>query len=107
LDELTSSQLSEWEAYDRLEPIGTHWQEYRESYLCSFLTNVVRQRYPEEGRPPVLTLPTDFMHVYDREELNAYIEQNKHKQSVEEMKQALLSIVGTKPKNRVRKPKTK
>jgi hypothetical protein len=112
LDVLTSSQLSEWLAYDQLEPIGSGWSDWRASYLCSFLTNVVGQLYGKEGEKPELTLPMDYMAVYDREDLKEQLISLKQKQSVEEMRRTMLAIAGTqnrreevKTRKRVIKPK--
>jgi hypothetical protein len=94
LDELTSVQLSEWEAYDRLEPIGTWWQDYRIAYLCSFFTNVVNQLYHKDGEPvPELQDVYDYMPVYDRSELKKTRQRGSKQQSVTEIKNTLLGLV--------------
>lgn len=55
LKQLSSPQLSEWEAYDRLEPVGRWGSDYRGAALLSLMTNV----HLKKGSP--LTKPQDFM----------------------------------------------
>lgn len=63
------------------------------AYLCSFLTNVTNSLYHEEGVEPVMTLPYDFMYIYDKEELQEMIEAQKKRQSIEQIKSAALAMV--------------
>jgi len=90
LDQLTSTQLSEWEAYDRLDPIGTWRDDFREAHLASLISNFVKSIYHDPQKPEIqesdLSTPADFMPVWDREaRKNKVIE----KQSADEMEQLL------------------
>ena len=98
LKSLTSEQLTEWEAYDKLDPIGKWRDELGFAMLSSLITNIVRQLYPEKGRQPILTAATDFMLKWGEE---AAQKPEPKKQSVDDMKQifhAIASVQGTKKK---------
>jgi len=89
LKSLTSEQLTEWEAYDRLDPIGKWRDELGFASLSSLIANIVKQLYPEKGRKPKLTTPMDFMMKWGE------VEEQKpepKKQSVEDMRQILMGI---------------
>jgi hypothetical protein len=86
LDQLTSKQLSEWEAYDRLDPVGKWRDDFRLAYLSSLLTNLTVSVYGKKGA--VMTNPIDFMLDWDVEGEGKQPKQ----QSVEEMKQILLGF---------------
>jgi len=100
LDELTSVQLSEWEAYDRLDPIGEWRADFRTASLISQVVNIARTIWGK--RSVEMTAPLDYMPEWDRSE------EEPKRQSVEEMKQILLGIAGTqnvRKKRRLDKPK--
>ena len=40
LDKLTSSQLAEWYAFDKLSPVGEQRADFRASYLAMTMTNL-------------------------------------------------------------------
>jgi hypothetical protein len=86
LDQITSSQLSEWEAYDKIDPIGKWRDEYSFAVLDSLIVNIVSRLYAKKGHTPKEVLPTEFMPNWSGEKKIA------RRQSVEEMKQALLSL---------------
>lgn len=65
LDVLTSKQLSEWQAYDRLDPIGSKGDDYRMAYLSSLIVNIAIQRFGKEGAQ--LTEVNDFIPEWDGE----------------------------------------
>jgi hypothetical protein len=89
LDELTSTQLSEWEAYDKIDPIGTWRDDYRMAYLACTIVNIVKQLYAEKSEKLKLLAPMDFMPVWDAEKLK---EIEEKPQDLNEMKNMLLSI---------------
>ncbi len=89
LDQLTSVQLSEWEAYDRLDPIGTWRDDIRIASLSSLITNITKALYPEKGVEPVMTTPMDFMVDWGTE---GDEEEDVPQQSVEEQKRILFGI---------------
>jgi hypothetical protein len=86
LDQITSTQLSEWEAYDKIDPVGSWRDDYRIAVLDSLIVNIVSKLYAKKGYSPKEVLPTDFMPSWAGEKR---IEQ---KQSVTDMKQVLMSI---------------
>jgi len=117
LDELTSRQLSEWEAYDRLDPIGEWRADFRMTYL---VTNILRALYGKEGVEMVV--PLDFMPKWDEDEsdektdiikswsVRGWVERKR--QTVEEMKQVVLSMKKQQDKRgerkrRINKPPSK
>lgn len=86
MDVLTSEQISEWEAYDKLDPIGSWRDDYRFAAFESLILNIVTTLYPAKGRTPKQVEPLDFMPNWDGSKRPV------KKQSVEEMKSALLGI---------------
>jgi adenine-specific DNA glycosylase len=86
LDQLTSEQLSEWEAFDRLDPIGKWRDEFNFAVLDSLIVNIVSRLYSKKGHTPREVSPTEFMPNWSGEKKIA------RKQSVEEMKQALMAL---------------
>lgn len=99
LRELTSAQLSEWQAYDRLDPIGTWRDDLRIASLESLITNIARSVYhdPKKGKLEHVS-PEDFMMKWGETEAQ---KPEPKVQSPEEMAQALRSIatvMGTRDK---------
>lgn len=84
MDQLTSAQLSEWEAYDRLDPIGKWRDDYSFAVLNALIVNIVNKLYGK-GKGKQYT-PNDFMPNWSGEKKSV------RTQSVEEMKQSLLNI---------------
>ena len=93
LKQLTSSQVSEWEAYDRLDPIGKWRDELGFASLSSLIVNIVRTIYAKKGTTPKDSTPTDFMMKwgYSAEEQKPEPKQ----QSVEDMKTIMEGIAST------------
>lgn len=85
MDELTASELAEWEAYAGLEPLETTRADYRMAVLASIVVNIARAIYGKKGAQ--MTSPEDFLPDWTGE-------RQRKGQSVEEMKQVLLSIAG-------------
>lgn len=94
MDQLTSRQISEWEAYDKIDPIGSWRDDFRLAKIESLITNIVQQLYAKKGTKPKLTTPLDYMPDWtgDRE-----VAEPK-KQSVEEMKEILMSFASSQNK---------
>jgi len=88
LDELTSVQISEWEAYDKIDPIGTWRDDFRMANLAAIITNIVNCLYSKKGSQLKLTTPLDFMPDWSNDKKEVSI-----KQSPEEMKESLLRFV--------------
>jgi hypothetical protein len=87
LGQLTSSQLSEWEAYDRLDPIGSWREDYRLAYITSVITNIATSVHGEKNAK--YSNPMDFMLNWDMED-NKEVEPEK--QSTEQQKEWLLNF---------------
>ena len=80
---LTASQLAEWEAYDRLEPIGGYRQDYMMGSVIKMILELAQAVYGRKGRTMSCT-PWDFVPWRpDAERVQV------KRQSVEEMKQVL------------------
>lgn len=99
LDYLTGPQLSEWEAYDTLDPIGKWRDEFSAASLSSLLANIAISTNAKKGTKPKLTTPMDFMPDWANE-LDK--ESSKKTQSTEDMKQMLMSLVSSSSKRKVR-----
>ena len=84
LDNLTSKQISEWEAYDRLDPIGEWREDFRLAYLSSLITNISISVHGKKGAK--LTQPIDFMLEWGKEKKEI------EKQSTDQIKEALMSF---------------
>ena len=89
---MTSAQLSEWEAYDRLDPVGSWRDDFRTASLMAHIVNVINALYAAKGATPKVSDPMDYMPNWDGEK-------RKKKQSVEEMKELLLGIAKNQNKN--------
>jgi hypothetical protein len=87
--ELTSEQLTEWIAYDRLDPIGKWRDELMFASLSSLIVNMAREilHDPKKGKPEHVN-PDEFMIKWGEE---GDVPEPK-KQSAEEMVQILKSI---------------
>lgn len=86
LEELTSSQITEWLAYNELEPIGEWRGDFRIAILCSVIVNLAGAAWGRKGKHKIAT-PADFMPDWGRRVIEPEVEQ-----SVEEMKQVVKSI---------------
>jgi hypothetical protein len=93
LDQLTSRQISEWEAYDRIDPIGTWREDFRLAKIESLITNIVQQLYAKKGSKPAITSPIDFMVDWTGDKVA-----EPKKQSTQEMKDILLGIASSQNK---------
>ena len=104
LEGLTSSQLSEWEAYDRIDPIGTWRDDFRGAKLESLILNIVNQLYAEKGKKPQVTTALDFMPDFTGERID-----EKKKSSPEDILALFRGIAATQKKKKevVSKPPSK
>lgn len=65
LQQLTATQLAEWEAYNALEPIGEERADYRISFLSSLIVNLAIRALGKRGDK--LTEVKDFVFEWDPE----------------------------------------
>lgn len=84
MDQLTSQQISEWEAVDVLDPIGKWRDDYMMAYLISTISNIAISALAKKGT--ALTTINDFLPKWGEEP------EEPQKQSVDQMKQVLLAI---------------
>ena len=96
MDYLTSAQLSEWEAYDRLDPIGSWTDDFRTARLMTLIINITRALYPKKGHKPEFLTPDEFMPDWTGDEKEEIIKQ----QDPEEMKQIFQAIVRAQNKKK-------
>lgn len=87
---MTSYQISEWEAYDRIDPIGTWRDDFRMAFIASVITNCFIGAYGKKGAKG--TTPEDFMPDWTGDG------KEPKQQTVEEMEKILLSIAGSQNK---------
>lgn len=87
MTQLTSRQLSEWEAYDKIDPVGSWREDYRMAYISSLLTNIAISTNAPKGTK--MTSVEEFMPEWDEKK-------PKVEQSVEDMKRILMSFVKDK-----------
>lgn len=95
MDVLSSRQISEWEAYDKIDPIGTWREDFRTAELVSLIVNIVSKLYAKEGHTPKETTPLDFMPDW-------LGEKEKQGQSVDQMKEILMGFAKEQNKKVVR-----
>ena len=100
MDQLTSRQISEWEAYDRIDPIGSWRDDFRIAKVESLITNIVQQLYAKKGSKPVTTTVVDFMPDWDNSR-----DTEPKKQSVDEMKNILLGLADKQNKREDKRSK--
>lgn len=86
---MTSTQLSEWQAYDRLEPIREDRGDFRMAFVSSLITNIVRKIWGTKGVK--MSVPSEFMPEWDQDPDEELIPE---KQSVAQMKGILFGIAG-------------
>ena len=86
MDQLTAYQLAEWEAYDKIDPIGTWRDDFRMAFLSSLVTNLTVQVHGKKGTK--LMVPIDFMPEWDMERKTMVVK----KQTMEEMKAFALNF---------------
>ena len=95
MDQLTSYQISEWEAYDQLDPIGEWRDDFRMASIMAQMRNLITWAHAKKGSENTCV---DFMPDWD---VTAPKEQKK--QSVDEMKQVFKDIVkAQKVKNKMK-----
>jgi hypothetical protein len=99
LDKLTGYELAEWEAYDKLDPIGTWRDDFRSAKLESLMLNIVNQLYAKKGSKPVITTPLEFMPDWAGDRV-----QDVKKQTTEDMLAVFKQIAGGQ-KNKMEKDK--
>jgi len=90
LDILTSKQVSEWEAYDRIDPIGEYRNDTRTALVCSTITNLMRSIWGKKGSK--MSSLSDFILQWGNEK------KVEKKQTPEQMRDAFFALTGLKKK---------
>jgi hypothetical protein len=85
---LTSLQISEWQAFDRIYPIGEDRADYRISYLSSLITNLFIQVYGKTGAK--LTLPSEYEFKWGEA-----AEEESRQKNIESIKHFLMSFASS------------
>ncbi len=75
-------------AYDNIDPIGKHRDDYGWAMVCSVMYNLVLDIYSKKGSHPKRTTPNDFVPDWDVEKRRDV----QKVQSVEEQKSILLGL---------------
>jgi len=88
---MTSEQYSEWQAYNRLEPIGDYRRDLGIALLTSTFYNFAQSFGSKEKR--INAKPQDFMPWMDQEDVG---KKQSEEQSVEEMKAAMMAFASGK-----------
>lgn len=84
---LSTAQISEWEAYDRLDPIGDYRSDFNTAQLMSLIYNISVQLWGKEGEKK-MSSPSEFMVMWGQPE-----EKEEPKvQSLEQLKATMMSI---------------
>lgn len=101
---LNSIQISEWEAYNKIDPIGTWREDFGWASIIANFTNMMTWAHAKHGTKHTAD---DFMPDWDIE-----APEDTPQQSVEEMKQVFQAIakaqnkkIGIQPKNPPKKKK--
>jgi len=97
---LNARQLSEWEAYDRIDPIGGFRLDYEAAAIQSQIQNIALAAWAKKGHKPEFTTYKDFMPMWGIKEG----EKETPVQSVEQMKEFLLAFA-TKHNKRINRTK--
>jgi len=87
---LTGPQLAEWEAYDKIDPVGTWREDYRVAHLISTITNIARTIWHDKEKGELkLTDPKEFMPQFQKKGTKPKVEKY---QSMEQMKETMLAV---------------
>ena len=65
LDELTAEELTEWEVYSKMQPIGTWRQDFRFAMIASTIVNIAKSIWGKRGEKKNLKNPQDFIPKWD------------------------------------------
>lgn len=90
--------MSEWEAYNRIEPVGELRGDLRIANLTSMLYNMISSFGSKKGRRHV-SKTSDFMPFFKED-----MEESQKEQSVDEMKSTLFGIASNLEKKNVPMP---
>jgi len=84
----------EWEAYDKIDPIGAWREDFRMAKSISEMVNVAICVNSTKGKKVKLTTPLEYMPKWD-----VSAPEEKKEQTVEEMKEILLGMFSASKNN--------
>lgn len=103
LDYLTSAQLSEWEALNRIDPIGKWREDYQTAKICSLITNLAIQIHAPKNTK--LTTPLSFMPDWDGTREEDAVEKQTPEEMLNIFKSFIAARKAAKMKTRTSPPK--
>lgn len=102
LEELTAEELAEWEAYNKIQPVGTWRQDFRFAMIASTVVNLAKSIWGKRSERNNLKKPQDFMPKWDSGEEDKEVPQ----ESVDSMRNKFqLLAAGAKRREQRRKRK--
>jgi hypothetical protein len=98
LRDLTSSQVTEWLAYDELDPVGKWRDELMIASLESLIVNIVRQLYSPKGRTPKFVSPDEFMIKWGETDEQRPEPKRQTPEEMERVVRNIAAVMGTRDK---------
>jgi len=91
---LTAEQITEWQAYDALDPIGSWRGDFQASLICSVFQNIAQAVWGGRDKKDFST-PFDYLPDWDgaKKRKNAAKQKFENPQAVEEMKEIMMALV--------------
>ena len=80
--------MAEWEAFNKIEPIGEERRDYRFSYLMTVISNIAISAFGGKGKSK-MTKVSDFEFLWDTT-------RPKEAQTIGNMKEILMGMAGKK-----------
>lgn len=99
LEELTSTQISEWQAYDSLEPLGELLDDFRIARLSQLIFNLTQSVHGKKGSFKHMDIE-DFMPDYALDIDPDDDASEPEYQTVDQMKQFMMSMVSRTKKSK-------
>lgn len=88
---LNSFQLSEWQMYDRIDPIGEWRNDFRFADFEALIINTVRMLYAEKGKIVDLVTAKDLMPEWGKVKK---VEPKRNNEQIKEMFKRISKITG-------------
>ncbi len=104
LDDLTADQVTEWAAYNELEPVGEYHRDYMHGQLMALIHNLAQSIYGKKGKRKTVR-PEDFLPWMDRAAEHSPQSKSKVQQSPDDIKSLFMDLKKTMPQKRGKKEK--
>lgn len=85
---LTARQLADWEAYDKIEPVGQYRTDHMMGMLCSLIKDSLTSIFGKKGNKPKPTHPWTWAYWMEEDYNKVKEEQEKKKGAVAIVKEA-------------------